>query len=166
MKKILFLLTGLSLSFAAKAQFSVSEISDRIALKDLVDTFSVLADKKETDKQTFLFTEDASVETRTNGQTGHPLKGRKQIGDAFANYLKNFETVYHINGQQTVTLNGDKASGISYCHVILIGEVNGKMMKTSILAVYNDDFVKEDGRWLIAKRVSDFVWREVEEVML
>ena len=38
---------------------SIQKIADRMALKDLVDTFSNLADTKEIDEQVQLFTEDA-----------------------------------------------------------------------------------------------------------
>jgi hypothetical protein len=141
-----------------------NEIEDRIALKNLVDTFSILADQKETQKQTLLFTEDASVETHSNGQLVTSLKGRKQIGDAFANFLKNFETVYHSNGQQTLTLNGDKASGISYCMVTLIGVESGKKMKTSMGVYYQDEYVRKGNQWLIAKRKSTSAWRDKQEL--
>jgi len=66
------------------------------------------------------------VISKVQGQPGLVLKGRKQIGDAFTAYLNNFETVYHINGQQTTTLMGDSAKEISYCLVVLIGNVQGK----------------------------------------
>ena len=41
---------------------------------------------------------------------------------------------------------------------------DGKRMKTTMHTIYSDQFVKRDGVWLIAKRRSDFVWREVVEV--
>ena len=95
---------------------------------------------------------------------GNALTGRKQIGDAFAAFLSNFETVYHINGQQTITLNGDKASGISYCLVTLIGTVNGKKIKTTMGVYYNDEYVKQNGHWFIAKRQSNFTWTDRHEL--
>ena len=173
MKKYLLILSLLLFYFLPKAQTMknddnlkkrISEIEDRIAIKNLVDTFSVLADVKETQKQTLLFTENATVESIMNGQRGAALVGRKQIGDAFANFLSLFETVYHINGQQTVTLNGDKASGISYCAVTLIGVENGKKMKTSFGIYYNDEYVRQNNHWLIAKRTSTFAWQDKQEL--
>lgn len=137
-------------------------IEDKLALKELVDVFSILADKKEVTAQLLLFTEDASVETLVNGQIVSSLKGRKQIGDAFTNFLNLFQVVYHINGQQTVTINGNKATSISYCAVTLIGEEKGKKMKTSMGVYYNDEYVKENGKWLIAKRQSTFAWRDMQ----
>jgi hypothetical protein len=44
----------------------------------------VLADKKDVAQQVLLFTEDAIVDSISNGQPGTSYKGRKQIGDAFS----------------------------------------------------------------------------------
>jgi SnoaL-like domain len=140
-------------------QQRIKEIEDRIAIKNIVDTFSILADQKDIRKQVLLFAEDGTVENFANGQPGTKLSGRKQIADAFAAFLSNFETVYHLNGQQTLTLQGDRASGISYCAVTLIGSQNGKKIKTSMGVYYHDDFARTGGHWLIAKRVSTFAWQ-------
>src|SRR3954471_7599150 len=172
MKRVALLLTLSFFFLTSKAQkmnstnnnTAIQAIEDRMALKNLVDTFSTLADQKETGKQTLLFTEDALSETFVNGQVVSSLKGRKQIGEAFGAFLSTFETVYHINGQQTVTLNGDKATGISYCLVTLIGAESGKKMKTTIGAYYTDDFVRQNGNWLIAHRKATFAWQEKKEL--
>jgi len=142
----------------------VSQIEDRLALKNLVDTFSILADKKDVKAQTQLFTAEATSETFVNGARVSNLKGRKAMEEAFGAFLKNFDIVYHFNGQQTLTIDGDKASGISYCMVTLIGTENGKKMKTSIGVYYNDEYVRENGVWLIAKRISTFDWQEKREL--
>ena len=168
-KVILFLVLALT-GLVSKAQtvqeltMKINEIKDRIAIKNVVDTFSILADVKDIKTQVLLFTENATVESRVNGQPGMTLAGRKQIGDAFGAYLSTFETVYHINGQQSITLKGDKATGISYCLVTLIGTENGKKMKTTMGVYYNDEFVKEKGHWLISKRTSNFVWQEKKPI--
>lgn len=168
MKQIIFLFTLSFFPFASKAQnmnnlaTRINEIEDRMAIKNVVDTFSILADHKDITKQVLLFTENATVTSNVNGKAGTPLAGRKQIGDAFTSFLNLFETIYHINGQQTVTLNGNKASGISYCTVTLIGTQNGKKIKTTMGVYYNDEFVKENGHWLIAQRTSNFTWQDVQ----
>jgi ketosteroid isomerase-like protein len=142
----------------------VQRLEDRSALKTLVDTFSNLADQKDVQKQLLLFTEDATVESITDGKPSSTLKGREQIGKAFAAYLANFETVYHINGQQTVDVRGDTATGTSYCLVVLIGVENGKRIKNTSGVYYNDEYVRRGNTWLISKRVSHFTWRDREEM--
>jgi ketosteroid isomerase-like protein len=139
-------------------------IEDKMAIKYVVDEFSNLADTKEIDKQVLLFTEDGTVTSISNGQSGAPLKGREQLKQAFSGFLANFHTVYHQNGQQTINLQGNKAEAISYCRVILVGKQNDKEMKTTLYTIYKDVFVKGNGKWLIQERTSNFVHREVEEV--
>ena len=129
-------------------------------LKELVDTFSILADKKDTDAQTFLFTEDAQVYNYDEGKLTTILKGREEIGKAFRDYLALFETVYHINGQQTVNIDGDKADGISYCQVVLVRIENGEKIALIRGVYYNDEYTNINGKWLISKRTSNFVWSD------
>ncbi|WP_146896500.1 nuclear transport factor 2 family protein [Adhaeribacter aerolatus] len=142
----------------------LAAIEDKMAIKYVVDEFSNLADTKEIDKQVLLFTTDGVVESISNGQPGSPLKGRDQLKQAFSGFLANFHTVYHQNGQQTITLQGDKAEATSYCRVILVGKQNDKEMKTTLYTIYKDSFVKKNGKWLIKHRTSNFVHREVAEV--
>jgi hypothetical protein len=142
----------------------IQTLEDRAALKNLVDTFSVLADLKDVQRQALLFTEDAEVDSYSGGQMVSSLTGRKQIADTFGAYLAKFETVYHINGQQTVELHGDKATGVSYCFVVLIGMEDGKKIKNTAGVTYKDEYVRRGNEWLIAKRLSHFTWRDREEM--
>ena len=142
----------------------IQQLEDRAALKTLVDTFSNLADTKSVDEQVLLFTEDARVDSWSEGKQVSSFTGRKQIGDAFSAYLALFDTVYHINGQQTVEIDGDRATGTSYCLVVLIGKEGDKRYRNTAGVIYHDDYVRRDGRWLIAKRISNFTWRSREEV--
>ncbi len=138
---------------------NAQQTEDQLALKRLVDTFSNLADVKDVDAQVLLFTEDAEVISKSGGQV-FTYKGRKEIGKAFAGFLAGFDVVYHLNGQQTVDIDGDKATGISYCYVTLIG--GGKRNQSGVR--YHDTYVKQNGRWLIRKRESDFMFTAVEDI--
>ncbi len=168
MKKTLISIILLAICLTSRAQKndnnSINQIEDRIALKELVDNFSILADLKDVNKQVLLFTENATVESFINGKSNGIISGRKQIGDVFSNFLNLFEIVYHLNGQQTVKIDNNSATGISYCQVTLIGTENGKKMKTTFGIYYNDDYVKQENHWLISKRKSFFVWQEKEEL--
>ena len=138
---------------------SIQKLEDQLALKKLVDTFSNLADTKDTRAQMDLFTDDAEVISKADGKT-FVSKGKKDIEKAFADYLKLFDVVYHLNGQQTVEINGDNATGISYCFVTLIG--NGKKNQSGVR--YHDTYVKQNGKWLIKKRESDFMYTTVDDM--
>jgi hypothetical protein len=142
----------------------IEELENVRALRELVDNFSKLADKKEVWKQTELFTKDATVESYVNGELTSSLNGTKQIGEAFEAFLANFETVYHINGQHVVEINGNKAEGTLYCRVDLIGSENGKKINNASAVSYKDEYIFENGQWLIAKRTSTFVWNDRQEL--
>ncbi len=74
---------------------------DQLALKKLVDTFSNLADVKDVKSQMDLFTDDAEVHSKA-GEHVSVMKGKEQIGKAFADYLALFDVVYHLNGQKNI----------------------------------------------------------------
>lgn len=170
MKKITLVLLFIGVIASSQAQSKndsakrVADIEDRMALKELVDKFSILSDQKDVQSQALLFTEDAVVSTYFGDKLTLSLNGRKQIGEVFGNFLNTQEIVYHINGQQTVKINGDKATGISYCQVTLVAIENGKRTMTMQGVYYDDEYVRMDGKWLIAKRTSHFVWRDCKVV--
>ena len=142
----------------------MEELENERALRELVDNFSILADQKEARKQTELFTKNATVDSYVNGTLVSSLKGIQQIGDAFEAFLANFETVYHMNGQHVVSINGSKAEGTLYCRVDLISSENGKKINNASAVSYKDEYVYENGQWLIAKRTSTFVWQDKQEL--
>ena len=135
----------------------MKKIEDQLALKNLVDTFSNLADVKDTKAQMNLFTDDAEVISKADGKT-FKSKGKKEIEKSFSDYLALFDIVYHLNGQQTVEINGDEATGTSYCFVTLIGSG----IKNQSGVCYKDTYVKKDGKWLIKRRESDFTFTSVD----
>ena len=139
-------------------------IKDEVALKHLVDDFSILADQKDVAAQMDLFTEDAVVMSYNEGELGSTFKGKDEIGTAFSNFLGLFNTVYHINGQHRVKVYGDSAQGVNYCLVVLISEQDSIRNKMTMGVSYNDTYRKVNETWLIAKRESHFNWR-TNEVM-
>jgi hypothetical protein len=140
------------------------EIRDRLELRELVEMVSILGDKKDFNAQVLLFTEDAISETLAGGVPVLKLSGRKEMAEAFNSFLKEVETVYHFNGQQVLSINGDRANGTCYCLVTLIGHENGKKMKTTIGVIYEDNYVRNDNRWLISRRLGNFEWQGKQEM--
>ncbi len=134
-------------------------IEDKILLKELVDRISVLGDQKDFNSQVQLFTENAISETISEGKSILKLKGRKMMAEAFAEFLKEIETVYHFNGQQLFVIDGDKATGSCYCLITLIGSEGGKRLMTTIGARYEDQYLRIDNHWMIDNRVGNFIWQ-------
>jgi hypothetical protein len=172
MKKTLILLAAaaalaVSCNCNNDLQTRVSELENRQQLKNLVDTFSVLADVKDTDTQGLLFTEDGAMKTMQNGVEVFSIDGRENIVNACADYLAIFDTVYHLNGQQTVELiDAENATGVSYCYVVLIGknQMTGKSERLTEGFRYHDTYTKKNGTWQISVRESEVLWAKTETI--
>ncbi len=135
--------------------------NERQALKDLVDTFSNLADEKRVTEQMALFTPDAQINTYIGGKLFAEAKGTAEIEQVFSRFLAQFHSVYHLNGQHTVTFRSEtEAEAINYCAVKLVGEQDGKQILQDHSVRYQDTYVKQGGKWLISKRIANFMISE------
>ena len=144
----------------------MNTLIEKQALKELVDTFSNLADEKKVAEQMPLFTADAAVNTYIGGELVFAMTGCAEIEKVFRSFLAPFHTVYHLNGQFTVTnLQADSAEAITYCQVHLVEEKDGKNIMQSHSVRYQDRYVKQDGKWLIAHRVANFMTSETRELV-
>lgn len=141
----------------------IDAIENKIALKELVDTFSAVADQKDNAAQASLFTENGILNS-IMGDSTLTFTGRKEIEDGFAKIMEPLETVYHHNGQLLTTIDGNNATGYSYCLATLVGEENDKRYRKTIWANYQDEYVKENNTWLIAKRTATVAWQEKKEI--
>ena len=145
----------------------IQQLEDQAAIKRVVDIFANLADVKDVTSQMDLFTEDAIVETYFGDTLFAAMQGREQINTVFSGFIANFSALYHMNGQFTVEIDGDKASSTHYCLVVLLSEdAQGKAWKNFNGVIYQDEYVRRDGQWLIAKRVARFTWRDVSDWVL
>ena len=88
------------------------------------------------------------------------LNGREALTPVFDD-LNRYDATTHFNGQSTVTLNGDRATGESYClahHLTEAEDGSRTLMVASIR--YLDTFVKQDGAWLFAERRLMVNWTD------
>ena len=139
-----------------------AELGDRLAIRTLVDAYARCADRRDADAQKALFTEDTHFVVYMDGEGTEPsqgLNGREALTPVFAD-LNRYEATTHFNGQSTITLEGDRATGESYClahHLFTEGDER-KLMVASLR--YHDTFVKRDGAWLFAERKLYVDWTE------
>ena len=138
---------------------------EKQAIKELVDTFSNLADEKNVAAQGPLFTEDAQVTTYIGGKVFADMHSRVEMVEVFTNFLANFKTVYHLNGQLTLThLDDSHAEGITYCQVALVEEKDGKDILHNHYVRYNNSYAKVNGGWLIKRRIANFMISDSREL--
>ncbi|MCW3029587.1 MAG: hypothetical protein JWN81_2798 [Solirubrobacterales bacterium] len=119
-----------------------------------MDAYAHCADRREAEAQKALFTEDTHFLVYMNGVGTEPtedLNGREALTPVFA-ALKQYEVTMHFNGQSTVTLDGDRATGEACCiaHHVFSSDGEPKIMLAYLR--YLDSFVKKAGTWLFAER--------------
>jgi uncharacterized protein (TIGR02246 family) len=144
------------------------DTADRLAIRELVDAWARHADRREPERQAALFTEDGRVTVYmgepATADAVQVLTGRAELTDAFA-ALRNYEATTHFNGQHTVTLDGDRATGETYCLAYHLWTSDGQRTLMIMSIRYLDAFVRRDGRWLFAERqlITDWTDRRLSE---
>ena len=147
---------------AVHTEFTSAEAADRLALRELFDAYAHCADRRDAEGQKALFTADTRFAVYMDGEGSeatYVLDGREALMPVFAD-LNRYETTTHFNGQSTVTLDGDSATGESYTIAYHLYTENDerKIMVASLR--YLDAFAKIDGRWYFAERKLLVDWTE------
>jgi len=141
---------------------SPEEAADRLAIRELVEAYAHCADRRDARGQMALFTPDTRFLVYMDSRSEQPtqeLHGRESLAPVFDN-LNTYQATMHFNGQSTVALDGDRATGESYClaHHLYTEDGERKLMVASLR--YLDTFVKSDGTWLFAERKLYVDWTE------
>ena len=146
----------------ATRTITLQEMADRIAIKELIDAYAHDADRRDSEAQSNLFMPDGIIEnyegepTATN-KPDAILKGRKELRNGFAT-LKKYDITMHFNGQSDLQLNGDTATGETYCLAHQFWNENKQRILMIIGIRYYDTFVRANGSWFFAKRKLIFDW--------
>jgi ketosteroid isomerase-like protein len=143
-------------------EITPTEQADRLAIRELVDAYAHCADRRDADRQKSLFTEDTHFVVYMDGQGSEPtqvLDGREALTPVFDD-LNRYQATMHFNGQSTIALGGDRATGESYCiaHHLFTEDGERKLMIAWLR--YGDRFVKIDNAWLFAERNLYVDWTE------
>jgi ketosteroid isomerase-like protein len=144
------------------SEITQTELADRVAIRELVDAYAHCADRRDAEGQKSLFTDDTHFVVYMEGQASEPtqvLDGREALTPVFDD-LNRYQATMHFNGQSAVVLDGDRATGETYCvaHHLFTDDGDRKLMVAWLR--YGDTFVKVDGAWLFAERNLYVDWTE------
>ena len=147
---------------ASHTSLSPEETADRLAIRELFDAYAHCADTRDAEGQKGLFTTDTRFVVCMDGPGNDPsyvLDGREALSPVFDD-LNRYEVTMHFNGQSTVTIDGDRATGESYtiAHHLFSEEGTRKIMVASLR--YLDTFAKIEGSWYFAERKLLLDWSE------
>jgi len=141
---------------------SAEEAADRLAIRELVDAYAFCADARDAEGQKALFTDDTRFVVYMAGEGSDPtddLHGRESLTPVFDN-LNAYEVTMHFNGQSTVALDRDRATGETYClaHHVYSDDGERKLMVAALR--YQDTLVRTDRTWRFAERRLYVRWTE------
>ncbi len=146
----------------AHAEITPAEQADRLAIRELIDAYARCADTRDAKGQKSLFTEDTHFVVYMDGTATKPtqvIDGREGLTPVFDD-LNRYQATMHFNGQSTIALDGNRATGESYCvahHLYTEGDERKVMLA---FLRYGDTFTKIDGIWLFAERNLYVAWTE------
>jgi hypothetical protein len=144
------------------AEVTPSEQADRLAIRELVDAYAHCADRRDADGQKALFTDNTHFVVYMDGQGSEPtqvLDGREALTPVFDD-LNRYQATMHFNGQSTVALDGDRATGETYCIAHHLATTDGERTVMLAFLRYADTFEKVDRAWLFAERNLYVDWIE------
>ena len=147
---------------AVHTELTAAEAADRLAIRELFDAYAHCADRRDAEGQMALFTADTRFAVYMDGEGSeatYVLDGREALAPVFAD-LNRYEATTHFNGQSTVTIEGDRATGESYTiahHVF--SEAGGRKIMIASLR-YLDTFEKINQSWYFAERILIVDWSE------
>jgi hypothetical protein len=150
----------------AHAELTPSEAADRLAIRELFDAYAHCADRRDAEGQKALFTPDTRFAVHMDGaqsEATYELKGREALTPVFDD-LNRYEATMHFNGQSTVTLDGDHATGESYTIAHHVYTEDGARTMMVAWLRYLDVFAKIDGAWYFAERTLILDWSDTRTI--
>jgi SnoaL-like protein len=141
-----------------------TEQTDRLAIRELVDAYAHRADRRLAEQQKSILTEDTRFVVYMNGQGSEPtqvLDRREALTPVFDD-LNRYQATQHFNGQSTISLDGDRATGESYCIAHHLFRRRRTQADARAPSIRRHTFVRLDGAWLFAERNLYVDWIETK----
>lgn len=140
-------------------------LDDRIALRDVAEAYARCADRIDGEGLAALFMPEGVLRIVNRGSEATPRvrTGREEIATAIKG-LDRYVATMHMVGNQYLTVDGDEATGETYCIAHhLLGE-SGDQVDHVMMIRYQDQFVRQPDGWKIAVRELRVDWTEQRTV--
>lgn len=131
------------------------EVADRIEIDDLLIRYTTAIDTKDWALLDTCFLPDAEVDyVSSGGIAGKYPEVRAWLEKALA----IFPTTIHAISNSSIQLSGDRARGRTLVNnPMVLPKGEGGSFIFTVYAYYNDELVRTDAGWRIAKRIEEQV---------
>ena len=141
-----------------------TSFADWKAIRDLVDAYAHHADRRDPAAQAEVFTEDGQVRLFQGDPATHApeqvITGRADLAATFDHLVQEYDATTYLNGQSTVSVDGDTASGESYCLAHHLTSEQGERVLIVTAIRYLDQFRRTGEGWRITRRDLVFDWTD------
>lgn len=132
---------------------SFETLLDELAVRDLSHRYAMALDKNDVEVWRSLFSRDVVFESGSSLPRGYD-----DVLRIPEDQLKRYKKTLHSVTTQQINVDGDRASGEVYCiahHIYEDFHQNERLpfdLSHNFLIRYDDDYVREDGHWVFARR--------------
>nr|WP_314491060.1 nuclear transport factor 2 family protein [uncultured Chryseobacterium sp.] len=126
-------------------------------LRKLIDDYAYLGDEWKISEVMNLFTPDLTYKVYMGGNLVGNTSGRDTMEKEFSGHAAKVKKYFTLNGQHTVKIDGDSASGTSYSQIKMIREEEGRDILTDYSVKYDDQYIFQNGKWFIKERIAYFI---------
>jgi len=131
---------------------SLQEISDKLEIQQLMVDYAEALDTLQIDKMDDVFTPDAYIDYRAMGGIDGTYP---EVREWLKASLKNFSNYYHMIGNVSIKVDGDKATSKIVCfNPMGVPMPDGSTQMMFLGLWYLDEHVRTPQGWRIAKRVE------------
>jgi hypothetical protein len=138
----------------------LQSLGDRVAIDDLLTSYTVAIDSHDWDRLDTVFTPDAHLDyTASGGLAGSFAEMRAWL----AGTLPMFTGMQHFVTQKDVRLAGDEATVRAYfLNPLVIDREDGTRWQMDVGGVYAHDLVRTAGGWRSRRLVEEVLWHRQE----
>jgi hypothetical protein len=131
---------------------SLQEISDKLEIQQLMTDYADALDTLQIDKMDNVFTSDAYIDYRAMGG----IDGKyPEVKAWLKKSLKEFSNYYHMIGNVSIKVDGDKATSKIVCfNPMGVPMQDGSTQMMFLGLWYLDEHVRTPQGWRIAKRIE------------
>lgn len=127
----------------------LAEISDRMAIQQLLVDYATAIDQRRFNDLDRIFTPDAYIDYRAMGGIDGAFP---EVKAWLAEVLPRFPTYFHLVGNFDIRLSSDTASGRTMCFNPMQLDAEGRVLFCALW--YDDEFVRTSEGWRITRRAE------------
>ena len=123
-------------------------IEDRLAIRELVETFAIATTRIDPELWGSTWAEDGAWKLPS---LEAPVRGRDTIVETFREKMAYLRMISMTSTSTALVIEADggRASGQAQCQELIYPKTGGQ---TVVVGCFEDEYVKRDGRWLFSSR--------------